>query len=183
MFNETMHDIETLATTPDAVVVSLGAVKFNLIDTDSYDTIQDDPDRVFYAVLNRDEQVERGRLLCPKTQTWWDKQSREARKVFDAPTRSVKEILLEFNAWVGDAELLWGNGNMFDNVIMRNLYIMYGIKFPIPYWGDMDMRTLVTLNGGDKPAYPIATAHNDLDDAMMQTLQVQHIARELISGK
>ena len=181
MHVEIMHDIETMSTKANAIVVSLGAVKFSSNDTDSYDTIKDDPDRTFYARLDIESQEEAGRDISASTFQWWLKQSNDARAAFLHKSMPVLQVLEAFSAWAEGSEYIWGNGATFDNVIMRNLYAAYGMPFPIEYWGDLDMRTLVKLNGGEKPKYPIAVAHNALDDAMLQTLQVQHITRDLLT--
>ncbi len=54
VYHDVMLDIETLGTDTDAVVLSIGAVKFRLDTRDNQETL-DDESRSFYAVLDSED--------------------------------------------------------------------------------------------------------------------------------
>jgi exodeoxyribonuclease VIII len=80
---------------------------------------------------------------------------------------------------------LWGNGASFDNAIIRNVYAVQGYKFPIPFWNDRDMRTIVGFYPDQlaiewkRNNLRKGTHHNALDDAKHQVRYCNHILQEL----
>ena len=63
-------------------------------------------------------------------------------------------MFINFKNWIeklqkdaGDSNnvFLWGNGILFDNKLIQNKMNQYGIKYPIFYRNDRDMRTIVEL--------------------------------------
>ncbi|NQW82286.1 MAG: 3'-5' exoribonuclease, partial [Polaromonas sp.] len=63
-----MVDLETLGTVADAVILSIGAVKFDL-DSDAID------DDGFYASISIESNQETGRRIQEDTLIWWMGQS------------------------------------------------------------------------------------------------------------
>lgn len=179
-YPEVMGDIETLSTETHAVVLSIGAVRFALDGNDTWETLTDD--RCVYTVIDQHAQLEIERHVSASTKAWWAQQSPEARTVLTATPVSVPEGLKAFSALCAGASNLWGNGNMFDNAILRSLYKDFDTAYPIPYWGDLDLRTLKLIAGIDKPSVPKGVAHNALDDAKYQVLCAQEYWRT-IHGK
>lgn len=180
MYSEIIGDIETLDTKNSAVVVSIGLVKFNLDEDDNYDTLEDE-ERSFYAVLDLDEQINtHGRTASAGTVTFWIGQDKQAQHVFKEKREAVEVVLKAITKWVGrNNSNLWGNGNVFDNVILRSLYADYDLPFPFRYWEDLDLRTLKYLSGSPKLNIPKGVAHNALDDAKYEVLCAQEYFRGL----
>ena len=157
---DVMVDLETLATDPRALIVSLGAVFFNA----------DGLGKTFYAVLDKDEQQRMLRTVSDSTLEWWSKQGDAAQAVLSEPGESVAKILLDFASWMGIENVrLWGNGATFDNVVLATLYEDYDIKRPWGYTNDRCYRTLraVSTYPGAEPVRQ-GTYHNALDDAVYQ---------------
>ena len=73
--NHLMIDLETLGTLADSVVLSVGAVKFDL-DSDAVD------ERGFYGSVSIDSNLEAGRRIEEDTLLWWLKQPVAAQAVF-----------------------------------------------------------------------------------------------------
>lgn len=69
MTTHAMIDIETLATKPDAVVLTVGGVKFNPYSAE-------EPHTPFSVRLDIDEQTAKGRVIDPNTIEWWSKQDK-----------------------------------------------------------------------------------------------------------
>lgn len=194
-FSEIMVDLETLGTTPTASILSIGAVKFNLTDLDTEEDLQS-PERCFYVEIISSDWTSHGRVIEADTVEWWMKQSEEARKIFaDRPEKlSAVTALAMFYKFVSENSekvRLWANGINFDTVLLRNLVAAIGTKlpsFPVPYWSEMDVRTLVKLaenfGGMNRSSVKkIGVHHNALDDARYQVLLVQEACRRLNPNK
>jgi len=189
VYGDVMLDIETLGTGIHSLVVSIGAVRFRLDSTDDLDTIRDDA-RSFYAVLDTEDQRYRGRVDDPDTLAWWTKQSDEARQVLTDPSEDTAGALERFSEFCRGVKRIWGNGNTFDNAIIRDLYKTYEQDYPVDFWADLDMRTLKYLwnkltnwRSKNEPKIRIGEHHNALDDARSQVLQIQQMYRELKGTK
>ena len=163
---ELMIDFETLATTPNAAVLSLGACFFDL-----------ENDRIgatFEMVFSIQEQFDAGRKVEADTLKWWMQQSGAAKKVFHEQAKTPEFILKTFSKWVTDNCLMskvkpWGNGATFDITLIENLFRQYGVKCPWTYDSIMDVRTFRRfVAGGAKIPVAQGTHHNALDDAKNQ---------------
>ena len=76
-------DLETLDTSPSATVLSLGAVKFNPLDTS-------EPHSELYIKIDIDEQDSLGRTASDSTIEWWGKQDPKVmEEAFDSNNRVV----------------------------------------------------------------------------------------------
>jgi hypothetical protein len=175
-----MIDNETLDTTPSAVILSIGAVKFDKHGTQMGEK--------FYAVLDIEEQKAMGRTVSQDTLEWWQKQSSAARVVLDTTDRRpVKEVLDELFDFIFDMEgtagrmKIWGNGSDFDNPQIASLFSMYGYEeLPWQFWNNRCFRTLKAEFGHLCPAQKrTGTYHNALDDAITQATHCQKIYAEL----
>ena len=170
-------DIETLDNTPTSTVVSVGLVKVVPAERDSWQSLGN----TYYAVLNMDEQ---NRTISQGTVDWWKEQSDEARSVFEEPTISTKTFMEEMDAFCSGTVALWGNGNVFDNVILRDLYRDFDRQFPYPFWKDFDLRTAkmyAEAVGYTMPTIPKHVKHNALDDAKAEALMLQAYTHALMS--
>jgi len=172
MKNHVMMDIETLSTDSNAVVVSISCVQFDL-ETGELGF-------EFEVGLKLNPQVKAGGHVDMDTIMWWMGQEDAAREALTSHyLKPVKDALAELNLWFGhlcatggfdmkDLKI-WGNGATFDNVIVRNLYKRHGMDMVVPYWGDNDVRTLVTMAGIDTRAYKFeGIKHHGLDDCKHQ---------------
>lgn len=165
-----MVDLETLGNGNSAVIVSIGAVKFDVLTGLSEDT--------FYAVVDPETCVSAGMQMDASTVVWWMSQSDSARSMFqDASKVSLMDALLRFSAWFPTGACLWGNGATFDNIILRSAYQLTGNKTPWDFWNDRCYRTLKNLNPNIKHERT-GTHHNALDDAIFQA---EHAVKILAS--
>jgi exodeoxyribonuclease VIII len=160
-----MLDLETLSTTQNATIVSIGAVAFDANGT--YDE--------FYRVIDLDsyEPLPRGAFdLSFATLAWWFRQSKAARDELGSDVKvPIKSALNAFAEWPEDKGFdvfgMWGNGADFDNVILGNAYKALGMRPPWAYRNNRCMRTLKSmLPKVDVPRQ--GTHHNALDDARWQ---------------
>lgn len=159
-----MIDLETLGTTPDAVVISLGAVFFD-VKTGTLGP-------QFYQVLDVTDQMRAGREVSPDTLKWWMGQAEAAKKVFHEKAKAPREVMALFSQWAkangGSKMQVWGNGSTFDISILENLYRQLGEPQPWAYYSVMDLRTFKRFVGGNEKLAKAGVMHNALQDAINQ---------------
>jgi len=159
-----MLDLETLGTKPGSVILSIGAVQFDL-DTGKLG-------ESFYQNIDIQSCLDAGLTIDPDTLYWWLKQDERAGEAVQSDKCSLEDACVKFSNWThnkGRENLqLWGNGSSFDCVLLESaFYSVYGANFPIPFWNWRDMRTIVNLAPEHKKVR-VGTAHNALDDAISQ---------------
>lgn len=162
-----MFDIETLATVPNAIVLSVGAVLFTkegIVDK-------------FYVNLSMKEQLDKGRAISESTFYWWMQQSQEASAALAKDVFAVRAGLGQLWHWMNHTcqidmkhVKVWGNGATFDNVIMRDILKQYGYseEYMWRFWNDRCFRTYVAENNIEKVQPDVA--HHALADARAQAM-------------
>jgi hypothetical protein len=169
-----MVDNETLATTADAVILSIGAVKFDLgtgkIDNDG-----------FYRSISIESNLEMKRRISEDTLIWWLKQDAAAQQVFHESKETLQTALSEFSDWLGDdSHTLWSNGADFDIPMLAHAYTQFGMEVPWKFWNAKCYRTYKNLPGAKDIRVPAAgVKHNALSDAFQQAQTVSAIHRQL----
>lgn len=166
-----MIDIETLGKGPNAMLISIGAVRF---------TATAILDRFLLYIDPGDSDVVFNRVLDVDTVMWWFSDDRTtAREEFLTADKVDFVTALEgFSMWFGGESLpTWGNGATFDNVIMRSAYDAAGIPCPWNYKDDRCYRTMKNLTPIEFE--PVGTYHNPADDAESQALHLQKLLKEL----
>lgn len=168
MINHATVDIETLDTGRGAVVLSVGACKF-----DPYSFAE--PENGKHWRLNIDEQLAAGRTVSESTLAWWSKQEQSVKdEAFsDEDRMSVKDFAKEFNFWLKPAPKIWAQGPLFDIIILEDLYNTFGCTYAWKYWQVMDSRTLFSLMPKDPRKEIQVEAHNAMADAIVQSICVQ----------
>lgn len=169
-----MIDIETLATSPESVVLSVGGVKF-----DPY--TDKEPFKPVHYRLNINEQVELGREISEETLQWWGKQTPDIREAaFSDHDRIDLDVFFKsLNKWVSGCPEIWCQGPKFDMVILENLYKQKNHHTNWAFWQIRDSRTLFSIMPSD-PRKDIQTdLHNATADAYFQAVCVQRCFREL----
>lgn len=164
-----MVDLETLAVSADAVIVSIGAVKF---------TAKKIEDAAFYTPVSINSNLSLGRRVEESTVAWWMGQSDAARNIFRQPAVTVEEALSQFAHWLGDDPVfMWANGADFDLAILQHAYAQLGLEVPWKFWNNRCFRTVKSFSKVRAPAAP-SVAHNALDDAIAQARHLQLIWKE-----
>lgn len=163
MIDQIMLDHETLATTADAVIISIGAVKFDL-ETGEIDG------EGFYRSVSIASNLEYKRRVSEDTMIWWMKQSPAAQAVFHEPKEHLADVLVEFSDWVGAGVYkVWSNGADFDLPMLAHAYTQCGIEIPWKFFNSRCFRTYKKLPGAEAIRVPSAgVKHNALSDAYQQ---------------
>lgn len=173
-----MLDLETLATSPDAAVVSIGAAFFSL------EAEGDGICGQHVCVLDLNEQLGRlKRYVSGSTVRWWMQQDQAARSVFSQPETHAAVALQAFNQWLPPDPHLWGNGADFDLPIILSLYEQLVLT---PLWKFYNHRCFRTLKNLHPKLYDEAARkfsnplkHNALADATWQAQVAVHILRKV----
>jgi hypothetical protein len=151
-----MVDLETLALSRGAVILSVGACRW------STDGIHDE----FYRSVDRDSCEDVGLTVDDDTLDWWKQQDDDVRDVLTGGD-PIGDVLTDFSDFYGEADEIWANSPSFDCVILEAAYEAVGNDVPWTHKHERDYRTLRSLpvdveveRGGAK--------HDALDDARYQ---------------
>lgn len=167
-----MLDIETLGTAPGSVVLSVGAVKFDLESEILAPIVECSP---FYSVITLDSSLKAGCTVDGRTLNWWMQQSPEAREaVFNDPKAiPLRDAASAFAKWssdhAGPTAIWWAKSSPFDFPLLDVAFRRVGIP---PIWNYRklyDMRVISWLYEKVPVKYPAGvTAHHALHDAWEQ---------------
>jgi len=145
MRKDIMVDIETLGTGENATVFQIAATSFNLTTGEKYESINLIGDIEKYNCLNADG----------STLKWWLNTDKELlTELLNKGSYGEDDLFESLHKWLkaqsttGDMKdvYLWGNGILFDNAkLQTNLNGCNGLKYPIYYRNDRDVRTILEL--------------------------------------
>jgi hypothetical protein len=168
MYNEVMIDIETLSTKNNALILTIGAIKFSrekdiesLKDTDN-----------FYKRIDIKSCKKLNMDIDNDTVQWWNKQSKDVRyeAIENKDRQDIKDVLLELTNFIKDCKYVWANSPNFDCVILENAYRYCNLEIPWKYWNLRDCRTIYDLGNTSLKSITAETKHNSLDDCYNQIL-------------
>ena len=181
MANHIMIDIESLDTTPDCVILTIGAVRFDPKGTGVVERLElrptvEDQTEIYNRSINED------------TLRWWSEQSPEALEEAlgdngRMPLKECMEILYKF-CWNRDA--VWSNGASFDVVVMEHAFRQTSNKpnpIPWPFWTIRDTRTIYDITGVKLKDGGHSTSHKAVEDAERQAIVVQKAYMKLIKAE
>ena len=161
-----MIDLETMGSGSNAAIVAVGAVRFG----------KGGIGETFYKKISLAESCSYGMEIDADTVIWWLKQSDEARaELTDGNTSPLLEVMTDFEKYLNDDDVVWGNGSDFDNVILGNLWKSLDKEVPWKFWNSQCYRTMKNTNR-DVKMQRQGTHHNALDDAISQAEHLIDIA-------
>ena len=111
MAKHLMVDLETLATTPNATILSMGVVTFDPNSTELYAD--------FYHKIELESFDGLDSFIDDNTIEWWSKQSKKAQEeAFDPAGRiDIRKVLDDFNIFCKGSTHFWSHGSTFDTII------------------------------------------------------------------
>ena len=164
-------DIETLSVKPNALVLSIGGIKFNK---------ELEPFSPIYIKPDVDEQVSLKRDIDDSTIEWWSKQDIHAKdEAFSENDRlPLMDTINHLNKWLKGVEQIWCQGYGFDMVILESLY--HDMKNPLSwdYWQIRDSRTLLSFFNIRPGNSKQDSKHHALHDALTQAECIRKIMIE-----
>ena len=179
-----MIDIETLGTSPDSVVLSVGMVRFNPVSLSVAEA--------HCFSIDIQAQLDIGRKINGGTLIWWmDKPEkalmlREQIAPSGTPPLDIEKALSAIHSVAKKAHRIWGNGVGFDNTIIHSLGRDFAAFDVWPYWNDRCFRTFARLFDPEAKLRPAQADHNPLEDAKLQmrwmaAIVEQHGLQELFT--
>lgn len=158
-----MIDTETLGRTPNAIILSIAAVKFEF-STDRIEkfSVNIDPaDCRNYGLVSDKETID-----------WWKNQSNDALAAFTTDQITLDEALYKLSAFIGTEYrdmVVWANGCAFDIPILEWAYRAVQRKTPWKFWNIRDTRTIFKVCDIDMRTYErVGVYHNAVDDCLTQ---------------
>jgi len=190
-----MLDLETMGNGHRAAIASIGAVAF--------EPRTGELGAEYYVVCDLTDAEKLGFTFTGSTISWWLQQPAAAREALISdlmnPPVPITYVLARFAEWIqkqSKEPLIWGNGVLFDNRIIRDAFELVGLKVPWSHRGDRDVRTLVQLareSGFEKRQFEATSdlvadggtevLHNALHDARRQARYCSKIYQALMAGR
>ena len=180
-----MLDLETLSVRPHAVILVIGAIKFNrgetwseYIDEKSLEMLD-----TFYIRIKIDSCVQSGLYIEASTEKWWSEQDEDVNfEALKNPDRvTLKVALTKFKNWFGNRgrTKIWGNGSSFDCTILGEAYKRIGLVAPWKFWLERDLRTIMDLGDVKMCDLPQYQKHHALYDCYRQIIGFQRAEKNL----
>jgi exodeoxyribonuclease VIII len=194
-----MIDIETMGTSPQSPILTIGAVLF---DPHVQNDVMHLEERAFLRRIDIADSIEHSGGVEPDTLKWWLQQEDAAIKALvTGETVTLEQALLDFRNYCVDrnadlerkffpgwssypvACILWAKSPDFDCKIMENACKAVNERMPMMFFQYRCVRTLQDLcwpDGPDsRPKFKFGTAHDAAADAVNQALMVQAGYKEL----
>jgi hypothetical protein len=174
-----MIDIETLGTTPDALILTVAAQSFDPVGNGYYN-------QSYYARVDFDSQLER--KIEDGTLQWWSTQNSEAREeaFTESDRKPLDQVLDELGKLIWQSNSIWANGPTFDMTILEHAYKSYKKPLPWQYYRVRDARTVYMLRPdtaalSTPQAFSAArpASHHALDDCRRQIDLLQQTLQHL----
>jgi len=156
-----MIDLETMGDTPDAAIVSVGAV-FADLDRPAESDVR------FYERVELQSSLDAGLVVTAGTVKWWFEQSAEARREIVAAGRPLTDVLESLSEAFRELHPLtvWASPATFDVPILATAYRLVKLTAP---WSYRAVRCWSTLRRDlDIKTSTSRTPHHALEDAAAQ---------------
>ena len=152
-----MIDIETLATSPDAHILTIAAQVFDPLERDWLGNF-------YYARVDFESQE--NRVIEQSTLSWWATQKESQKEAFAEEDRvPLSQALVELGKLIWKSKRVWANGSNFDMTILEDAYKSHNMSLPWQYFHVRDARTVYSLVTGLNK-YP--ASHHALEDCRRQ---------------
>lgn len=161
--NNVMLDLETMGTSSNSAIISIGAVEFNLSTGETGEE--------FYREIDLKSCVKVGLDIDADTLMWWMKQSDEARAKVSNGGSELFSVLRSFIDYMSNKKFhnIWGNSASFDCGILSNAFNKCDELTPWKFYNERDVRTLVSFNPNIKKNMPFeGVKHSPIDDCKHQ---------------
>lgn len=177
MMDNVMIDIETFGDKSNSVIVSLGAIAFDIETGEMGDE--------FYERIDIDSCLKEGLKVTGSTLKWWLVQNEAARQEVAKGGGSIREVLITFSKYLADTgvkNIMWSNGLRFDISLLEDAYIKVDQLVPWEFRNERDVRTLVAFAPEIKSRIVNrwgAVLHNAKEDCKLQITYCTEIYKKL----
>lgn len=168
---DVMTDIETLGTNSDSTIFQISAIAFDIRTGEHISEFNQ------IANISKNEEPLK---VTGSTIQWWLKTNAELfSELVNGGEQSSEQMIRNFHEWLvlltpptDNKELyLWGNGILFDNKMLQHQMQELGLKYPIFYRNDRDVRTLLEL-----ASFKANTTEKEIRDSLIDDSLVAHNA-------
>lgn len=166
--SDIMLDLETLATQPNAAILSIAAVRFDAFEDYEAKKIPLENLETFHVLVDIDQQ---NRYIDANTLDWWGRQDQSIiDRVFASENRlPLNTALDQLRKFVAQSRRIWCQGTDFDVSILADAYRQINSSLPWEYWRSRDSRTIMDLVNIELPK----ATHDALEDCLRQIVGVQ----------
>ncbi len=200
-FNALGLDYETLDTSNNCKVLSVGVVPFNKGVLASFDELCNRESSLYVKfLLNGQEKFDL--VESESTRRWWEMQGESARFVIQPSEHDIelpeamKLIAAHINKWVQpivrNGASVYTRGYDFDGGITRNLFEVTGVESPIRHYNRFRcIRTSIDELAGTNTGYTTTqkpenmTPHHSLHDIawdISELVTLQHRQQQFLKG-
>ena len=164
---EVMIDIETLSTENNAIILTIGAIKFNR--SGKIKELKDM--ETFYERVCKESCESFGMHSDENTIKWWNSQDEKAKyeALLNVDRTDIKLVLGKLSLFLRNCKCVWANSPNFDCIILENAYKACKLQVPWKFWNVRDCRTVYDL-ANIKLSSMGETSHNSLEDCYSQIL-------------
>ena len=190
-----MLDLETWGRPPDGVIISIGAVNFDISTGEGltskcspHENVSEIIPAEFSMVVDAEDARRRGMTINGGTVYWWFRQDPAAINAWlKADCYSLESVVRQFDGWYRQhkPKVIWGNSPSFDCDILGTAFKLCGYEVPWSHREERCVRTYVhaaRMAGYPKQtraeleeAQERGTAHNAVDDCLHQIRYVSEI--------
>ena len=162
-------DLETLAASPDAVILTIAAQCFDPLGKGYSEKFQ------YYARITLESQENRS--IQQDTIDWWATQPEAQAEAFMEEGRvDLDQALDSLYKLAWQHKFIFANGPTYDMNILEHAYKSYGKALPWQFYNVRDARTVYSL-WPELPKPP--TSHHALEDCRRQIDMLQATLRHL----
>ena len=169
--------METLDTSPNTVILTIGAVLFDPKGQGVVERLELRP--------TIDEQTDvYNRTISDDTLRWWSEQSKEAieEAMGDRDRVTFKDCMEQLYKFCWNRKAVWSNGAAFDVVVAETAFRQLDIRIPWPFYTVRDTRTLYDIAGVSLKDGRHVTTHKAVEDAEHQAIIVQKAYMKLMKA-
>lgn len=173
-----MIDMETLDTSPNCVILTIGVVRFDPYGDGVSQKLELRP-----TIEDQTEQF--NRVINDDTIRWWGEQSPDAieEAMGDRGRISFRECMEQLYKFSWNRRAVWSNGASFDVVVAETAFRQAlsdrPNPIPWPFYTVRDTRTLYEVAGVKLKDGGYTTTHKAVEDAERQAIKVQEAYRKL----
>ena len=171
-----MLDIETLSTKPNALILTIGAIKFNR----NQDIKNIEELETFYVRIDKNSCKNLNMDISKETLDWWHSQSEEYKyeALLNKDRVNIDIGLKNLSKFIGNTKYIWSNSPNFDCVILEYAYRVCNLEIPWKFYNLRDTRTVYDL--GNVSLKTIGkTKHHALYDCYNQILTLNQAFKNL----
>jgi hypothetical protein len=176
---DVMIDIETLSTTPNALILTIAAIKFDR----SYNIKPMEEMEIFYKRISKASGKKLNMHIDEKTRNWWLQQPKEIQyeALYNKNDRiDIADALSQLAEFVKGSNCIWSHGDDFDCVILSEAYKTCKMEIPWKFWQTRDTRTLFDIANLDyNKEIIINKNHHALYDCYRQIMGVKKSLEKL----